>query len=162
MITLLHHIPREHDTEAGHHARRRADRCTLEHPFPWPQELQIRVEGGVSEAGGVGCGWVLWGSAGDLQLGIWRLLATGSWPLPGHLTPGGDIISGARQCVALPNHCHAGRGFRGTTTARRDRHRLHQGEGKTTVMGCGEPVPVYPRAPPRGPNVPPWQPTSLN
>lgn len=50
-----------------------------------PAELQRRVDGGVSAAGGAGCGWLLWGCHGGAAL-EWTRLATGSWPLPAHIT----------------------------------------------------------------------------
>lgn len=83
----LDYVPRGHSSAADYGARRRPDRCTLEHIFPWPQEPQVRVDGGVSSAGGAGCGWVLWGRAGDGHTMEWRRIAAGSWPLLEHLTP---------------------------------------------------------------------------
>lgn len=74
----LHHVPREHNADADYQARRSADRCTLEQPLPLPQELQMRVDGGASEASGAGCGWVLRGAR---AMHRW---AYGGYWLPGH------------------------------------------------------------------------------
>lgn len=75
-------------TQADRQARAKDDKCTLEHPVPWPPELQVQVDGGVSEAGGAGCGWVLWGRSRGEDDGTvkWRRMATGSWPLPAYVT----------------------------------------------------------------------------